>query len=157
MYAYTKRERVLIRGMFFSGTALVLLILALVFSGCNTFNRIVKNEALVSQLAVERATARVLHKHPEWRESIIKITGNATSLIDSDAEINLASVEEYVKGMVNWSRLMPKEQEIVEEIIAEVVKNLEDSFRAEHITEPLAQMVQVRQVLVWIRSAAERQ
>jgi hypothetical protein len=154
----TKHDRVVLSGMAFSGIMLVLLVLiALSVTGCNTFNRIVKNEALVSQLAVEAATARVIHEHPGWKDGAIKIAGNAITMIDGKPEVNLASVEEYVKGMVNWSRLVPEEQALVSTLISQVAKNLEDSFRAEHITEPLAQMVQVRQVLVWIRSAAERQ
>jgi len=143
--------------MLFSVLALILLLLAMALTSCNTFNRIVKNEALVSQLAVEAATARVIHEHPGWKNDVVRITGNALTFIDGNAEVNLVSVEEYVKGMVNWSRLVPEEQALVSTLISEVVRNLEDSFRAEHVIEPAAQMIQVRQVVQWISDSAKRQ
>lgn len=154
---FTKTDRVVLGGMTFFGIMLLLISVIIVFSGCNTFNRIVKNEALVSQLAVEAATARVLHEHANWKNDVVKITGNAIKLIDGNTEVNLVSVEEYVKGMVNWSRLVPEEQALVSVLISQVVKNLEDGFLSNGVTNPAAQMVQVRQVLEWIRSAAMRQ
>ena len=154
MHTIMQDERTVIKAFL---VAMVMLSMAVVFYGCNTFNRIVKNEALVSQLAVEAATARVLHDKPTWKNDAIRITGNALTFIDGNASVNLASVEAYVKGMVNWSRLVPEEQALVSVLISEVVHNLEDSFRAEHVIEPAAQMIQVRQVVLWINEAAKRQ
>lgn len=135
--------------------AVIILVAAL--SGCATFNNMVKNDALISQLAVEAATARVLHDHPTWKTATIRITGGAISLIDGKMQADLASVEGYVKEHVDWSRMMPEEQALVSVLISQVVQNLSDSFRAESIVKPEEQMVYVRQVLLWINLAAKRQ
>lgn len=128
-----------------------------VSQSCATFNKIVTNDALVSQLATEAATARILSEHPEWKEATITITGDAIKAIDSKVTVDLASVESYVSSHINWSLLMPEEQALVNVLIGQVSKNLEDAFRSQNITNPAAQLVEVRQVLIWIKSAAERQ
>lgn len=133
----------------------ILIILAL--SGCTAFNNVVKNDSLVSQLAVEAATARVLHEHPKWKDETVSITAAAITAIDSRVTTDLASVDSYVKSRINWGRLTPEEQVLVSVLISQVVRNLEDAFLAQGVKVPSEQMIAVRQVLTWISDTAKRQ
>jgi hypothetical protein len=135
----------------------IVIVIALAFSGCTAFNNMVKNDALISQLAVEAATARVIHEHPKWKASVVRITDNAIATIDGKVVSDLASIESYVSEQINWARLLPEEQAIVNTLIAHVRINLEDSFRANGVVKPDEQMVQVRQVLQWVSAAVKRQ
>lgn len=136
---------------------LIISLTALTFSGCAAFNKLVTNNALISQLAVEAATARVIHEHPAWKSETVRITDRAVSVIDGKVVTDLASLEAYVKGQIKWDKLLPEEQAIVSVLISQVRQNLEDSFRAHNVKVPSEQLVGVRQVMVWINEAAKRQ
>lgn len=136
---------------------IALVVLTLALAGCATFNRIVTNNELTVQLATEAATARVIHEHPSWKAQTVSIIGDAIGLIDSSALVQLDSVEAYVKDHIPWNKLMPEEQALVSILITQVRKNIEDTFRARAVTDPLQQMVEVRKVLGWINDAARRQ
>lgn len=135
----------------------VLAVLMLVVSGtgCATFNRLVTNHSLITMLAVERGTAKVLHDHPEWQASVVRITEKALLVIDDKAVTDLLGLELYIKSQINWTRLLPGEQEAVNQLIAEVRQELVESFLARNIENPLQQMVEVAQVMTWIHDAAE--
>jgi hypothetical protein len=126
-------------------------------SGCAAFNNLVKNDALISQLAVEASTARVIHEHPDWQVDAVRITDSAISVIDGNVASDLASIGGYIESQVHWESMLPEEQAIVGTLIAHARQNLEDSFRANGVMKPAEQMVQVRQVLQWINQAARRQ
>jgi len=134
-------------------------------SGCATFNRMVTNDALVSQLAVEAATARVLHEHPNWKATTVKITEGAMAVIDKKVVTDLASLESYVKDQINWSRLVPEEQALVSTLISQVRQNIEDSYRAREGSADgsviadgeQTRLIAVHQVLEWINETAKRQ
>jgi hypothetical protein len=136
---------------------IMLAIFALSMSGCATFNRIVTNNELVAQLAVEAATARVIHEHPSWKDATVKITEVVISAIDSKAVVDLASAEVSIKDHIKWSVLVPEEQALVSALISQTVKNLTDSFNARGINDDSSKMVHIRQVLVWWNESAKRQ
>ena len=133
-----------------------LIVLSLV-TGCATFNKIVTNNELMSQLAVEAATARVIHDHPSWKASAVNITGHAIAAIDAKTTVSLADVESYVKAHVPWDKLQPEEQALVSVLITQVRQNLEDSFRAHGVELPESQLIAIREVLTWINETAARQ
>ena len=138
----------------------VCMMVAVMLSGCTTFNNLVKNESLITQLAVEAATARTLHEHPKWRAATIRISNDVISVIDgevvSDVVSDIASIEAYVVDQIEWSKMVPEEQALVSVLIGQVRKNLEDSFRAQGVKLPEDQLVSVRQLFEWIRAAARR-
>jgi hypothetical protein len=136
---------------------LMLALITVVGIGCATFNSVVTNDALISQLAVEAATARVLTEHPQWKKSTIEITSGAAAAIEASAAVSLRDVEAYVRDRIKWYNLTPEEQALLSVLITKVRTNLEDSFRAKGIEEPDREMVAVRQVLIWIHDAAKRQ
>lgn len=136
---------------------LIILAFAVLVTGCATFNNMVKNDALISQLAVESATARVINDHPLWKDKAIEIVDAAINAIDSRSVVELGILESYVRSRVSWSRLLPEEQALVSALISQTRKNLEDSFLARGIDDPGLELVEVRQVLVWIRDTAKRQ
>lgn len=138
-------------------TLIVLCLAAVLFSGCAAFNKIVTNNELISQLAVESATARVLHGHPEWTARAIQLTDAAVKIIDANAAVQIADLEAYVRANINWKGLLPEEQAVLSALITQVRQNLEDSFRAHNIGDPLKQNVVVREVLTWINETAKRQ
>ena len=145
-------------GLAVSGGVFLLLVAFIISSimGCATFNNLVKNETLMMQLATEAATARVLTEHPTWTKQTISITNNAIAVIDAKAVMDLQSVETYIKGRINWGKMQPEEQALVSALISEVRRNIEDSLTANKITKPELQLVEVRQVLVWINETAKR-
>jgi len=149
----TTRNGLIVSGGLFL-IAITLIVVA--FTGCATFNNLVKNETLMMQLATEAATARVLTKHPTWTKQTISITNNAIAVIDAKAVMDLQSVEAYIKGRINWGKMQPEEQALVSALISEVRRNIEDSLTANKITKPELQLVEVRQVLVWINETAKR-
>jgi outer membrane lipoprotein-sorting protein len=138
-------------------TILLLLLVAFTISGCATFNKIVTNNALVTQLAVEAATARVLHEHLDWKGKTISITETVISAIDNKTMTDLGSIELFIPSQISWRSLTPEEQALISVLISQAKQNLLDSYRAQHIENPLAQLVQVRQMLTWIHDAAARQ
>ena len=147
------------KGMIVSGSLFIisLVLIALAFTGCAAFNKLVTNNELTMQLATEAATARIIHEHPFWKNQVVTITADAMAFIGTSTEIQLGDVEEYVKGKIAWGRMLPEEQAVVSVLITQVRKNLEDNFRAQSIENPLAQMIEVRKVLGWINAAAKRQ
>ena len=128
----------------------------IIFTGCTPFNRLVNDHAFTVQLSVEAATDRVLHEHPTWTKQVISITESAIMVIDAKTVVDLQSVESYIKGRINWTKMMPEEQALVSALISEVRRSLEDSARAKNITTPELQLVEVRQVLIWINDTAKR-
>ena len=140
----------------YSGIIVVLCILALELNGCASFNKLVTNNELVTQLAVEAATARVLHERPDWTGTTITITNDAISLINKSTVIALSQVEDYVSSEISWKNLTPEEQILVSVLLSTVTKNIEDSFRAQAITNPSAQMIEVKNVLGYINDTAKR-
>jgi hypothetical protein len=134
----------------------ICMMVAAMLSGCTAFNNLVKNDALITQLAVEAATARTLHEHPQWRAATIRISNDVISVIDGEVVSDLASIEGYVIDQIEWSKMVPEEQALVSVLIGQVRKNLEDSFRANGVKLPEEQLVSVRQLFEWIRAAARR-
>jgi hypothetical protein len=132
------------------------LVLSLSFFGCAAMKSFLADDAFTSQLATEAATARVLHEHPEWKQTTLNITTAAMTLIDKKTIIDLAGVEAYVKAHVNWDRLTLEEQALASALISTVRANIEDSLRAKDITEPEKQMVEIHAMLGWINATAGR-
>lgn len=128
-----------------------------VLSGCAAFNKMVTNDALITQLAVESATARVIHEHPTWKLNAVNVTGAAIVLIDSSATVQIKDVEKFVRANIPWNNLLPEEQAILSALITQTTNNLNDSFRSQGVVDPGKQMVEVKQVLQWIHDAANRQ
>lgn len=134
--------------------AVALIILTL--AGCSTF-AIVNQHQFAAQLAVEAATARVLHEHPSWRADAVAITGAALDAIDKNALIDLESVESYVKNKISWVRLLPEEQAVLSALITAARENVEASIRAKGLERPELQLVEVRKFIFWINETAKRQ
>jgi hypothetical protein len=135
----------------------VVMVLALVtiVSSCAAFNKLVKNDMLISQLAVSAATARILHDHPSWKVATVRITQDAMDAIANKAVTNLASVEEFVKSFIDMSKLSPEEQVLISTVLQKVVKNLSDTFLAKGLSDPNGQLVVVNEVLGWINDTAK--
>ena len=129
--------------------------LVFMFSGCATFNKIVTNDALIMQLAVQDATAHVITKHPEWKQQITNISQSGMDAIDSKTVITLSAVESYVNGKINTASMTPEDQALVSVLLTTVEGNLSDSFNAHGVTNPASQLVEVRQVLEWINNQAK--
>jgi hypothetical protein len=134
---------------------LIGLILSLAALGCSTFAIVNKNE-FAAQLAVEAATARVLHQHPDWKASAVSITDAAMGMINQNALVDLSSVEGYVKNKINWTRLLPEEQALVSALISECSRNIEDDLRSKNIEKPELRMIEVRKLIGWINETARR-
>ena len=136
---------------------LVLVVLAMVMvTGCATFNKVVMNDSLVSQLAVEAATARVLYAHPMWAHQTVLITSAAIAAIDKRTVISLGDMDAFVRAHISWSKLMPEEQALLSAILSNVRQNLEDSFRAKGVQDINSKMIAIREVMQWINLAAKR-
>jgi len=150
-------KRIARNGMIVSGVVFIITMVCIVsaFTGC-AFNKLVNEHSFTMQLSVEAATARVLHEHPTWTKQVIAITESAIMVIDAKTVVDLQSVETYIKGRINWGKMMPEEQALVSALISEVRRGLEDSARAKNITTPELQLVEVRQVLIWINDTAKR-
>lgn len=135
----------------------IITVLAMVFmfSSCATFNKLVTNDALIMQLAVQDATAHVIAKHPEWKQQIANISQSGMDAIDSKTVITLSAVESYVKGKINTAAMTPEDQALVSVLLTTVEGNLSDSFNAHGVTDPASQLVEVRQVLEWINNQAK--
>lgn len=136
---------------------IALIIIAAALPGCAAFNRLVNENEFTMQLATEAATARVLHEHPFWKWQVISITDDALLLIDAKKLVELGDVENYIKGKIHWTAMMPEEQALVSALISQVSKNIEDTLRSKNVTNPWAKLVEVRKVLGWINAVAKRQ
>lgn len=134
--------------------ALLVVVLA---TGCATFNKVVMNDELMSQLSVEASTARVLHEHPDWKNGTIAITERATKAIDSKIVVSLEDLESFIRNQVSWYYMIPEEQALVSTLITQVRKDLESSFLARGVSNPSSKMVEVRKVIQWINETARRQ
>lgn len=135
----------------------VVLVLVIALSlGCATFNKLVTNNELISQLAVEAATARVLNENPSWRNTTIGISEGAVKAIEASAIVSIGDLENYVRDRVKWYNLSPEEQALVSVLISQTRQNLEDSFRAQKVTNPLNEMIEVKKVMKWINETAKR-
>jgi hypothetical protein len=117
---------------------------------------LVTNNELISQLAVEAATARVLNENPSWRNTTIGITDAAVRAISINEIVSIGDLENYVRDRVKWYNLSPEEQALVSVLITQTRQNLEDSFRAQKVTNPLNEMVEVNKVMKWINATAKR-
>jgi hypothetical protein len=133
-------------------TAAIALLCFLAFSGCATIG----DNELVTELAVEAATAKVLHEHPEWRDKTLLITSAAAEAIDGQVVADLAGVESCVKERINWTELSPEEQALVNVLISEVLRDIEKAFSTQGVKEPAERMIKVKQVLEWVNRAAQR-
>jgi hypothetical protein len=142
-------------GMIVSGGIFIIAMVFILmgFTGCAKF---MNEHEFTMQLSVEAATARVLHEHPTWVKQTIAIMDGAVAVIDAKTVMDLQSAEAYIKGRINWGKMMPEEQALVSALISEVRRNIEDSLRAKDIVSPELQLVEVRQVLMWINQTAKR-
>lgn len=135
------------------------IILALVVSmfvaGCSTF-ALVNQHQFAAQVAVEAATARVLHQHPEWKPGAVSITGAAMEAIDRNVLVDLESLDGYVRSKIDWIRFLPEEQALLSALISEARRNIEDDLRAKNIKQPELQLIEVRKMLSWIHDTAAR-
>ena len=127
----------------------------LVLASCATFNKVVTNEALVSELATRAAISRVLYEHPDWQAKVIDMTNLAIGAIDSKTLVSVNAVVTYVEGQINWAGLLPEEQVLVKTVIGRIQTNLADNFAATGVEKPEQQLVAVRQVLVWANDQAK--
>ena len=83
---------------------LAVLAMVVMLSGCAAFNKLVTNNMLVSQLAVEAATAHVILAHPDWKAKTISITDSAIVAIDSKATAQLSDVETFIRSRISIRR-----------------------------------------------------
>ena len=134
--------------------AAVILLLGLA-TGCAKIGRFMNENEALSQITVEAATAHVLYEHPNWKKGTARITAGAMAIIDGKLEMDLASIDTFVRSEINWSRLTPEEQVLVSTLITQVRVDLRDSFLARGL-KPDEQLVVVKQVLGWINGVATR-
>lgn len=136
--------------------AFIVIIVIVSLMGCASFNRMVKNNELVSQLAWEAATGRVLYEHPEWTSRTVAITDALLVLIDSKSMTSIDGVMPYVMDRVPWQKLQPEEQAALSAILSEGQRELRAMVSTKNITGSDQEMVGVRQVIVWINETAKR-
>lgn len=134
---------------------ILVIAMVLAVSGCSFFTKSPTGvDTVLMQSITEAAVAQMLYDHPAWKQATINISSAAISSIDSSKVTDLASVTSYVTAMIPTGNLLPQEQVLVNVLIQTIVQNIQANLTEQHITNPAAQLVQVRQVLVWINQAA---
>lgn len=139
-----------------SHIALLLFVVVFVVSGCASIKRLVNDQGLAAQLAVEAATARVLDRHPSWTGQTIVITGEAMRMIAAGTVMDLRSVEAHIKARIRWQSMLPEEQALVSALISAAVDDLDKMFRERGVDKPELRLVEVNKVLGWINETAKR-
>lgn len=137
---------------------LILAILILVVTaGCATFNKVVQNNELVSRLAIESATGRVIIMHPSWKDKVVKVTDMAIEAVDAREVTTIDTVASYVQRRIAWDKMLPEEQALLGILIEEVQTELRSMIKVQSMSGSDAELIAVKKVLTWINEAAKRQ
>lgn len=134
--------------------SIALMALLPLMSGCSTVKRIASDD-VTAQLVVRAAAGRVLDQRPDWVERTYKITGEVIQLATDNPQADLAGLEQAVIDRVDWQKLLPEEQALVQTLIAAARTDLEAALEKRGIREPSQVRVQVLRILGYIHQAAE--
>ena len=132
-----------------------ILILSIVLSGCSWMKSMNEQDNLILQLSVQSAVAEVLKDHPTWARPTVSITRAAISAIDAKTVLDLGNTAAYIKSKIETDKLEPVEIALLSVLIDRVVDGIQMDLKARGIKAPSEEMVQVRQVLIWVKEMAE--
>jgi len=128
------------------------LILVFALSGCAGFKAAV-DDPLV-EVGTRAETARILSEHPGWTERTIAITQNALDLIDGNALTTLQALQDEISRQIDWDKLLPEEQALLQAFISRIVSHLQASLAKAGVDDPQNYLVSARKVLEWINQTA---
>lgn len=134
---------------------IIVMVLLFIVSGCSSFDPRTPQETIVLQLSVQSVVAEVLKDHPTWAKPAVSITSAAISAIDSKTVLDLGSTAAYIKSKIETDKLEPVEIALLSVLIDRVVDGIQMDLKARGIKAPSEEMVQVRQVLIWVKEMAE--
>ncbi len=136
--------------------SMILVIAAsLSMTGCTKVKAFFGNNEALVQLTTEAATARVIHDHPQWKEPIANISAAAISAIDTGAITDLNSVSAFAISKIDMSKLTPEERVLVSMVISQITAIIIDDLKKNGSYDPASMLVEVRQVLGWVNTAAK--
>jgi len=121
-------------------------------AGCANFKAQLNDP--LAEVVVRATTARVLAEHPTWTDRAVSITGSVLAVIEGDPLTSLDALEQEVVKQINWDKLLPEEQALLQVLISQVVEALEQRLAEEGLSDPGQYMMPVRQVLLWINQTA---
>lgn len=107
------------------------------------------------QVVVRAVIGRVLTQKPEWVEPTYVIMTDAIALVDDDVLVTLDNLTTYVISKIPMEGLTFEEKDLISLLITETTSELRKKFVEDGVTDPSAQLMEVRQVLTWIRQTAE--
>ena len=122
--------------------------------GCAGINKAIDEHELAASLAVRAATSRVLSEHPHWANKTYRLTAQAINVIESDGVSDLDGLKVYIVGQINWSKLSPEEQVLLDVVINAAVDRLKESLEKRGVVSPGESMVHAAKVLTWINQTA---
>lgn len=118
-------------------------------SACATF----ETHAPVAQLGVQVATMKVIEEHPERAGRIVEIADAALLLVDGGMESTVPLIDMAVRKQIDWQGLSPSDRLLVNALLLAVRDELQRRVGDDALDE--TKLLQVRQVIVWVRDAAE--
>lgn len=133
-------------------TAVVLIAVMFMLSACATLHEMSKSPILV-QYAIKKAVRAFLgDKSQVWARSVYSITGKAIEEIDKDRIITIPDLEYHIKKQIEWDKLYPEDQELINILIASVKLELNNMVKDNEL--PADTKMKIKNVLIWIRDTA---
>lgn len=130
------------------------LLTTLIFvGGCSVMKAFEKHDVAL-ELVVRATSSRLLTANPEWALPAKLITASALKMLDDDPLTSLDALEQAVVQRIDWGKLTPEEQTLLQVLIAGVRRDLEEHFRQKGISNPGAASVRAGQILQWINETA---
>jgi hypothetical protein len=132
---------------------LVMVTLLFPLVGCSGFFNTVNNNP-IAELVVRATTARTLSEHPDWAEKTFLITKEAIKMINTDKNVTVGGLKEFVIAEIEWDGLLPEEQALLVVLIDRSAENLGIKFAEQEVGSSQEKLIPVREFLVWINETA---
>ena len=128
---------------------LILLFIALVFTGCATF----QPSDPVFKLTVQYSVMRYVAESPERQTEAARIVSNIKGYIDTGATVTVEGLQELAVSWVPWERMHPADRIL----LMALLEHLSESFEMHIGTGTLKpeDMVKAKEFLRWIEQAIE--
>ena len=132
------------------------LVCLVLVSGCASTKAFFGNNEAILELATKAATARLLTENPKLKAPFIKATDEIlTTMKDTDI-YDLSSVRGYIKTVMDKQKLTLEEKVLTDAAIERVISIIVADLKNKGITNPVAQLVEVKKFVGWVNSVARR-
>lgn len=137
---------------------MVVLVVVFALSGCSLVSNLAK-EMSKQETLIKAGTARYLYEHPDRAAQAEQLATRVLELVDAKVLVSTVDVKSYVWSKINSVDMLPEERELLAGILDSVQKELEQGTPVvsdKPAAELSAEMVNVREALIWLRDAAHR-